>query len=58
MSGMLTGVRKSWKMGRDLGLDPQSIEMLPWYVGYEVGFQTDLEMIRSSQKPGRYVKLY
>ena len=49
----LLAARKSKRMSEELNIQPQDITMRPWPVQDHQGFQTAIEMLRASQKPGR-----
>lgn len=54
----LTDLTKASKLSLELGLEPQGIIMGPCPVGDDVGFQTAIEMLQASQKPGKNDKAY
>jgi len=54
----LSALKKAKELSEELGLTPQIIELDPWPVSDDVGFQTALEMLRASQREGKNVKEY
>jgi len=53
VAGTLSAARKAKRMSEELNMKPQNILMGPWPVKDHQGFQTAIEMLRASQKPGR-----
>ena len=54
----LRSLEKGKKISRDLGLPPVKLSMGPWPVADTCGFQIAIEILRSSQLPGRNASSY
>ena len=54
----VSNLLKAKAMSEELGLPPQPLQVGPWPVGDFQGFQTALEMLKASKRPGRNDKSY